>query len=986
MRQEGEERPSPRSAHTLVIAGEFAYMFGGCDKRRPPGPNNELYKLDMSDKSFFYWSKVPTDDGGLVPAPRWHHTAHMYNERTMLVFGGFSADKVSRYFNDLWLYDTKSEKWSQPPPAETIPDQSGLPSLKRPWAGVPQPRGAHASTLVGSRLMIFGGYGGAGFSRRDFADLHALDMETMEWEEVETQGEGPEPRSGHQLLSIEDRQLYVMGGWNSSRQFDDVHVFELSTRSWSQPARASGPDYWGPPRWNFTAVAVFAVPFWKIFVFGGNSGDLVEGKTPTGEYCNDIMVLECGDNEWVRPSVVGDVPIPRSDSPMAYDANKGTMVIYGGWRHSWHGDMAVCNVSEVVGPPYSVEGISPVIGPVTGSTLVELRGMGFATVRGEVVVRYACPKGYEEGKNGVVVDDQTITFETPNFEHYGAVNIECRVAIGPKPLTNSKVKMTYFSVTDAGQCLAFGPGLVNGCIAGTATQIVVVAKDVNGNNRSCGMDEFSIRIEPPPQPDEIATLDIQPDEAANKQFDPQFAIEPEATSAEELKVQVELSDQGDGTYTATFTPPVTGTYTISIEFMGTFDGTPGPVRGSPFAMSCIDRDEYIEKNPKDIRLSEGETEPSDELLTLNNSMDGPILTSDILNKIKEIREFSNKKKRGLQKLDPTNYDAIAPLIEGKEHLRDIEKMSAQYALCIDTTRVALTHLKGRGNQVDRMMDQLSKAIVDWSEVLALVEPTANAITPTTVHFANKTIGWIEEYEQKIKDLDETFRAAKVFTMDPGHDEALKLLDKFEKDFVEETRILDKNAHLCAVFEFPEKIDAAKDMLSMMQKIVGYMRSAWSVTEDITCFITDAKALLWRELEIEDLEDGAKAQTKKMSQLNKQVRWCPLYKDTSRAIKDFINTIPLITALRSKAMRPRHWDLLRKATGKEFVPPYEDEDLQLGGLLSLNLHEFNADVEEICDQATKEEKIEVNLEALRERWLAIVRARVRRSLSLSSSSM
>ena len=40
-----------------------------------------------------------------------------------------------------------------------------------------------------------------------------------------------------------------------------------------------------------------------------------------------------------------------------------------------------------------------------------------------------------------------------------------------------------------------------------------------------------------------------------------------------------------------------------------------------------------------------------------------------------------------------------------------------------------------------------------------------------------------------------------------------------------------------------------------------------------------------------------------------------------------------------------------------MPPHEDEDLQLGGLLSLNLHEFNTDVEEICDQATKEEKIE-----------------------------
>ena len=148
---------------------------------------------------------------------------------------------------------------------------------------------------------------------------------------------------------------------------------------------------------------------------------------------------------------------------------------------------------------------------------------------------------------------------------------------------------------------------------------------------------------------------------------------------------------------------------------------------------------------------------------------------------------------------------------GKEHLRDIEKMSEQHALCIDATRVAPAHLKSRGNQVDRMMDQLGKAVINWTEVLALVEPTA-AITPTTTHFENKTIGWIEEYEQKIKDLDESFRGSNVFSMEVGHDDALKMLDTNEKVFVEETKIFEKNAHLCVVFEFPEKINTSQEIL------------------------------------------------------------------------------------------------------------------------------------------------------------------------------
>jgi hypothetical protein len=50
--------------------------------------------------------------------------------------------------------------------------------------------------------------------------------------------------------------------------------------------------------------------------------------------------------------------------------------------------------------------------------------------------------------------------------------------------------------------------------------------------------------------------------------------------------------------------------------------------------------------------------------------------------------------------------------------------------------------------------------------------------------------------------------------------------------------------------------------------------------------------------------------------------------------------------------------------------WQDRELKLGGLLALNLHEFSSDVEEICDQAIKEEKMENQLKALGERWAVI----------------
>jgi len=78
-----------------------------------------------------------------------------------------------------------------------------------------------------------------------------------------------------------------------------------------------GLTYVGPPRWNHTAVSVFAVPYWKIFVFGGNSGDLNDSNVnPQGTYLSDLCVYETGQNMWSNPQVVGQLPGARSDTEM----------------------------------------------------------------------------------------------------------------------------------------------------------------------------------------------------------------------------------------------------------------------------------------------------------------------------------------------------------------------------------------------------------------------------------------------------------------------------------------------------------------------------------------------------------------------------------------------------------------------------------------------------------------------------------------------
>jgi len=143
------EIPSRRSGHTLCLVGDVIYLFGGNDFCRPPGPNNELFKLDISSNDF-YWTKVQNTGTGRWPEPRSHHTAVAISPTKMLVFGGFRNTSVR--YNDVWILDTTTDEWSQPPPGVTETKADGEVSFKRNWPECPAPRGGHSATLIGSQL------------------------------------------------------------------------------------------------------------------------------------------------------------------------------------------------------------------------------------------------------------------------------------------------------------------------------------------------------------------------------------------------------------------------------------------------------------------------------------------------------------------------------------------------------------------------------------------------------------------------------------------------------------------------------------------------------------------------------------------------------------------------------------------------------------------------------------------------------------------
>jgi dynein heavy chain len=594
--------------------------------------------------------------------------------------------------------------------------------------------------------------------------------------------------------------------------------------------------------------------------------------------------------------------------------------LFGGWANRWFGDLCVCKVGDVVGPPYSVDSISPGAGPVTGGTRSQITGVGFRSSGTQATVRFACVKGFMEVP-GEVVNDTTISFESPNFEKFGPVFVECRVGVGGRSLTNSVVRWDYFSVCSCDTTVCFGPAVLNKCVAVAPVYFLIQAKDAGGGSRTTGYDEFTVSL------GKFITKN-------DKEI-----VEPCAD------VEFDVTDQKDGTYLVAFKYPSEGNFQLNVSFNGTFAGKAGPVRGSPFRVAV---------------LGEGDA--------INNELNGPLVMEHIRRCIKETKDYSSNSLKSIKKTIPK--EELDALIKVKDVLKDIETRKEDVERTADSCRSALLYFKGKGQAMEKNIEQMDNALALWSDVSKQVPVTQNQLVPLTRNWSGVVAEQIETYNKEIAEKLKAFKQRPFWNDGITTTEARKAIADASKFLRNEQEVLDAKTLLCRTFDFPQLVKPSIDAMEEMNLDLVEMGKFWDVFENLMRFVNSAKSILWSEMDVNDLDDQSKIQVKNVKGSHKCTRHSKAFQAADKMSKDFLNTIPLVTLLAAKCMRPRHWMALKTATKKEFTPPYEDPQVLLGSMLALNLHEYTNDVEEIADQAVKELKIENTVNKLKESWAGI----------------
>jgi len=251
--------PPARYGHTAVLAGSRIIIFGG------KGQKTIFRDLHALDPVTMTWYQGP--EGGGAPSARFDHSSNLVGGTKMIVFGGWNGND---FFNDVFVLDLEIMAWSKP--TTTGP--------------APCPRKGHCSILIGTNLVVHGGFWfndenmkkaggkhqGSALQECYLNDIRVLDTETFVWSRLRVSGTPPEHRFGHSM-DVSGSDILLFGGWSKTSGARYMHdpteescdyfmIWSTDTMSWKR-----GKYIGNPPTSRFGHTSTAIGP--HLLIFGG---------------------------------------------------------------------------------------------------------------------------------------------------------------------------------------------------------------------------------------------------------------------------------------------------------------------------------------------------------------------------------------------------------------------------------------------------------------------------------------------------------------------------------------------------------------------------------------------------------------------------------------------------------------------------------------------------------------------------------------------
>jgi hypothetical protein len=275
-----------------------------------------------------------------MTGPRPHfrngHTATLVQKTV----GGSNMERHYIYIIGGWLGDCASDQVL----VLDITNPQLLEWVSFPESGTPPgPCNMHSAEYIPDRKQIFVFRGGDGSEYLN--DLHALNVDTMKWQKVDTYGLPPERRADHASAYMHStKEFFVFGGWNGTTRLNDFYILDTVTLTWTRPKLVQGTM--PPARAGMTMSAVKD----RLYLFGGNGTE--------SSISNELHVFDRSSMEWLESdgtNLLLSTSQHSHVSLLSEDDSGDTRTSDMGFQHHWnHNPNSMEKLSQI-----SIHGCQP---------------------------------------------------------------------------------------------------------------------------------------------------------------------------------------------------------------------------------------------------------------------------------------------------------------------------------------------------------------------------------------------------------------------------------------------------------------------------------------------------------------------------------------------------------------------------------------------------------------------------------------------------
>ncbi|CAG8454634.1 4044_t:CDS:10, partial [Ambispora gerdemannii] len=330
-----------------------------------------------------------------------------------------------------------------------------------------------------------------------------------------------------------------------------------------------------------------------------------------------------------------------------------------------------------------------------------------------------------------------------------------------------------------------------------------------------------------------------------------------------------------------------------------------------------------------------------------------------------MREFHTSVSRARTDLEQHSVEsnATGEAVTFITFVQELKRKKAKWEAEVEVFRNCQKTLsKAPAFQTPRNWLHVEQIEGEWSAYLEILNKKNGAIQDQIAGLQDKIVAEDKVVDGKIKQIVTDWDSNKPIQGDIKPEVAISTLTKFETRV---SRLKEEYDMVCRAKEALDLDLTSEDRLDPVLEELKDLKSVWNELSKVWTTINEVKESLWSSVvprKIRTSLDNLLSSTKEMPT---RMRQYAAFEYVQLALRDYIKINPLLSDLKSEALKERHWKQLFKqlrAEGRFLL-----SEMTVGHLWDMDLRKNETVIRDIVVQAQGEMALEEFLKQVRETW-------------------